>query len=212
MKHFYLVRHGESESNKAQILYGSETKLTAQGVKQSQFLVRRFRNIPIDTIVASPYVRTKQTAELFNKELNKAITFSELLIELQYPAEMYGLSRTDPKSMLIAKEIRSHFHEPMWHYSDEENFEDLKIRGEKALAFLLSRQGNHIAVITHGKFMRMLISLMVYGDKLTSQAFEPFFHTFVTSNTGITLCLHDGKSWKIRSWNDHAHLGEIVDK
>ena len=89
---------------------------------------------------------------------------------------------------------------------------DLKMRGEKALAFLLSRQGNHIAVITHGKFMRMLTSLMVYGDKLTSQAFEPFFHTFVTSNTGITLCLHDEKSWKIRSWNDHAHLGEIVDK
>jgi broad specificity phosphatase PhoE len=122
---------------------------------------------------------------------------------------MYGLHRTDPKSIAIQNDIRGHFYEADWHYSDEENFHDLKNRGLDALAFLLNRQGDGIAVITHGKFMRILIALMIYGDDLSSQIFAPLFETFITSNTGITLCQHDGARWYIHTWNDHAHLGEV---
>ncbi len=97
MKRFYFVRHGESESNSSGIYMGAEGKLTQKGIEQSTFLAQRFQSIPIDSIIVSPFVRTKETAIIFNKLLNKPSTYSDLFIEQKRPSEIKGLHREDPK-------------------------------------------------------------------------------------------------------------------
>lgn len=68
---YYVIRHGESESNvKGVIDCGGDiaNALTEKGQKQAQDAVAKFDTKP-DLIVSSPFLRTKQTAEIISKEL-----------------------------------------------------------------------------------------------------------------------------------------------
>lgn len=210
MKTFYFVRHGESESNVSRVLVGSSTPLTKKGVEQSTFLAKRFETIPIELVVASPWKRTKQTAEIFNTELKKPIEYSDLLVEQRYPAEIYGLHIDDPELKRIMRLWYENTHTRGWHHSDEESAYDLRQRAERALMYLLSLPYDKIAVISHGRFLRTLLASIMHGEKLEAHMLVSILQTLHTSNTGITLATHDGNRWALWTWNDHAHLGEVV--
>ena len=214
MTQFYFVRHGESEANAQRIpIDNGRSPLTEKGKKQSAFLAKRFRTIPVDVILASPYVRTKETAELFNAELQKPVEYVPTFEERRGPSAMDGLPKSDPRWEKLHTALKMHYHEPNWRYSDEENFEDFKSRGKKALVLLQARKEKTIVVITHGGFLRMLIALMLHGEELTSHEFIQVLLFFRTINTGITLCEYNeqnvNKGWRLITWMDHAHLGEI---
>lgn len=213
MKRVYFVRHGESGANATGKPGDPASPLTPKGERQSHFLAERFAHIPLDVIIASPYVRTRQTAEIFNRRLDKPVVYSELFTERRNPDAEIGLESGDPKRLDIHEKILEHFHVPGWRHSNEENFEDLHERGLQALAFLSERPETNVAVITHGGFLRMLVALMLQGPKLSSQEFMRIMMCLVTRNTGITLCewRPDARygPWKLITWNDHAHLGEI---
>ena len=210
----YFVRHGESESNAGDILLGPTTGLTPKGREQAAFVAERLKKIPIDIILSSTLTRAKQTAEIVNDELSKPIQFSDLLIEKKTPSEKIGKPKDDPERLKIDEVINKNFNVTGWHYSDEENVEDLMERGFKALAFIKKQKAENILVVTHGLFMRMIIARITMGETLTSKEFWRFMITFETENTGITVCEREDvipgirdNEWKISSWNDSAHLG-----
>jgi 2,3-bisphosphoglycerate-dependent phosphoglycerate mutase len=214
MKRCYFVRHGESESNVARTLVGPTSPLSARGERQSQFLAERFTTLPLDLIVASPYARTRQTAEIFNTVLKKPFVFSELITERRFPSEMTKLVIDDPKRVAINDERVTHQYELHYRYSDEETTEELWARAKKALAFLTARPEEHVAVITHAGFMKVLIAVMLHGDALTRQEYVRLFSFLgLAANTGITICEWDSSAapqeWLLVTWNDHAHLGEV---
>ncbi len=113
--------------------------------------------------------------------------------------------------------MHKNFHTPDWHYSDEENFEDLKERGLKALKKILSLSSlghENVVVVTHGMFMKMLLAVMIMDKDLTSYEYSRIYGAFLTKNTGITMCDHAPvvlgerlHPWHITAWNDLAHLG-----
>lgn len=64
---YYVMRHGQSASNVAGILDckgDPENHLTEEGKKQIQSQIETLRNANIDRIVASPFLRTKETADM----------------------------------------------------------------------------------------------------------------------------------------------------
>ena len=68
---YYVMRHGEAESNVAGVIDcdGDITNaLTEKGVEEVKESVTKI-NQTFDIIVASPFLRTKQTAEIVSKEL-----------------------------------------------------------------------------------------------------------------------------------------------
>jgi broad specificity phosphatase PhoE len=84
----FFVRHGLSETNMSKTYSADTTKvpLTKHGVTQAEITGKILADYGVfDLIICSPYLRTIQTADIINKELNvKKILYNDLIIE-QYP-------------------------------------------------------------------------------------------------------------------------------
>lgn len=186
-----------------------QVPLSETGIKQARFVAKRFRNLPIDVIVTSTYTRAQQTAEAIAHETQKKIEETPLLQELKRPSEIENLSYDDPKAVSIRKLLKDHDHDPLWHYTDEENFFDLRDRAKQFLAFLENRTEKRIAVVTHEHVIRTITGIMAFGDTFTQDISEHLEKTYKLTHTGITMCERskEGK-WHILTWNDYAHLGD----
>lgn len=201
----YFVRHGESAHNAEKTYQPADSALSQKGIKQAEILANRFKSIPIDVIFSSPFERTKQTAEIIGKAIQKEVIYTELLQELRRPAAVIGKTQDDTEIQKIFRIIDDHANDPDWHYAEEENFFDFKKRGEKFLQFLETRSEEHVACVTHGAIMRMIICVMMKNP--TPEQFQKFWEFFLVENTGITLCAKEEGVWRLITWNDHAHLG-----
>ncbi len=204
----YLVRHGETENNAKNTYAPPEDELSSLGHNQAQTLAKRFASLPVDLIISSPYQRAKQTAFEIQKIAKKEIQFDDNLIEIIRPSDFIGLRINDPHAIKVKKLFELNQDDPSWHYSDEENFFDIKARAEKFLQSLDKFKEEKIVVVTHAFFMKLLLSVMLFEAKLTPVVFFKLYNFLVILNTGITICEKDKNgAWQLVTWNDHAHLG-----
>lgn len=203
----YLVRHGESEANAQQIKQGTDGELSNKGKQQASFLAERLSQIPLENIISSPVLRAKQTTEIINKKLNLPVTSSELFVERKTPTELIGKPLQSPEVLKTMQKMYDNYHTFDWHYSDEENFFDLKTRALKALDELAKSPIKNSLVVTHGGFLRILIACVIMGNTLNSKEYLKFNSALKATNTGITLIRYINNAWELIVWNDHAHLG-----
>jgi len=81
---YFLLRHGESLSNKYEILSSwpekKEYPLTEKGRKQIEKIIPKLKDI--DLIFSSDILRAKQTAEIISFKLNKKIKYDKRLREI----------------------------------------------------------------------------------------------------------------------------------
>ncbi|NTU46148.1 histidine phosphatase family protein [Candidatus Roizmanbacteria bacterium] len=204
----YLVRHGESEGNAVDVHQFVHTPLSKAGIRQAKQLACRFESIEIDTIFASDFTRTLQTAHEIASITKKEIITTPFLREVRRPTEILGKNVNKPEVLAIKQKIKEHFEDPQWHYADEENFFDMKHRVSQFLPFLESRSEKHILAVTHGVTMRMILGLIILGNNLKPKEFIQLAETLSVNNTGITVFeKKDEHPWRLLTWNDHAHLG-----
>ncbi|MCG3687520.1 SixA phosphatase family protein [Aliarcobacter butzleri] len=82
MKKLYLVRHTTKDDEKSNN-YDYDIELSEDGKEKAKIMAQNFakKNPNIDLIVASPAIRTRQTAEIFVQELNynKTVMLNEVL-------------------------------------------------------------------------------------------------------------------------------------
>jgi probable phosphoglycerate mutase len=206
-KRIYFVRHGETILNAQGIRQGAEGGLSDKGREQADFLGKRMEFFRVDTIIASPYERTKETAEIINKHLNKKIEYSDLLAERRNPKEIIGKDKDDPEVKMIVDRIDKSFHDSSLRFSDEENFQDLKVRAKKLLDFLADKSEKNILCVTHGIFLKMVAAYMLYGEKLTEADYVKLSYHNNADNAGITLCQYNSrKGWDVLAWNDSSKI------
>ena len=211
--HLYLVRHGESEANAAEMVQGYEPPLTERGREQARFVAERFKTIPVDAIYASPMPRAKETAEIINSIIQKPLEFDDVFMETREPSELLGKSDNDPVVRESRKLRRENFADLSFRQSDEENFVDMKERGMRALKQIESAGVERLLVVSHGALIRILVALMMFGEALEPQELLRMRRFLFSTNTGITWCEFDyprapGR-WALHTWMDHAHLGEV---
>ncbi len=204
----YFVRHGESKYNALNIHQRADTELSAKGFQQAKFVANRFRDIKIELIIASDYLRAQQTAEEIGRAVQKKTVFTPLLREIKNPSAIEGKHFDDPDAIQVKEILRNNVKLTDWHFSDEENFHDAKHRAAKFLDYVNLLTEENILAVTHGKILCMIISLIIFGRGLSFDEFSRLKAVLDLSNTGITLCEknQDGE-WKLITWNDHAHLG-----
>lgn len=210
MKSIYLVRHGESEGNVGPRYQGDTAPLTENGEKQAQFIAKRAKKLSIDTLIASPILRAQQTATYISNETGLPIETSDLFVERRRPSVQVDNLKTSPEVIEAEAEIIKSSGISGYRYSDEENFDDLKLRTGEALAYLAHHPASSLLVVSHGVFLRNIIARVIFGENLSGPECTAVLETFVASNTGITVLTHDAtrkNQWNIVSWNDHAHLG-----
>lgn len=217
-KTIYVVRHGQSESNIGPVRQGTESPLTEKGREEAAFVAKRVKNLPVEALISSSFVRARQTAEIISGEIGKPVEYSDLFAERRMSSELKGISHQDPLNIRVNKLIREHFHLPGWRHSDEENFDDLKQRAGEALSYLENRPEQNILVVSHGIFARVLLARVIMGGELTGRECEHFIRSLRMKNTALTVLRYDGEvlesqeggeaPWKVLTWADYAHLAE----
>jgi|SRR3989344_503044 len=212
MKKVYIVRHGQSEGNISNVYQPFESPLTPEGKKQAEYIAERVLRLPIDSIIASPQDRAKETAQIIAEKLNKTIEFSDLFVERIKPSELSGRSHDDPAARKLAAEWNTALFASGVKTGNGENFNEIKTRALKALDFLAKLPEEHILVITHGFFMRTIAVCVLFGEDFDGEIFRKFVLNTRTKNTGLSIFEYDesaeGLPWKLLVWNDHAHLAD----
>jgi broad specificity phosphatase PhoE len=208
-KIIYFVRHGETENNANNIRQGPEGHLTEKGRAQALEKALRFpkRKGRPEVIIASPFERTRETAEIIAKELKMKVEYSDLLVERRNPTEIIGHSGQEIDVRKIVDRIDKSYHADDLRYSDEENFIDLKKRAEKLLIFIAKRREKKIIMVTHSIFLKMVVSVMIYGDKLTASEYNNLSFFNPIDNAGMAICSYESHlfkkdEWKLLVWND----------
>lgn len=208
-KLIYFVRHGESELNAKGIRQGREGGLSEKGRQQVKETAKRFpkRKGKPDVILASPYERTKETAAIIAEELNMKVYYSDLLVERRNPSEIIGHEGKEKDVERIVDTIDKSFHDDNLRYSDEENFTDLKNRAKELLEYIRSRPEDKIIMVTHGIFLKMVISYIIKGDLLNASEYNTMSFFNAADNAGMTIIKYTGHwfkkdEWKLLAWNN----------
>jgi len=157
----YFVRHGSTESLEKKISQPDDETLSQKGISQAKEFGKRFANTKLDLIISSPHHRASQTAIAVCENVET----SKLFAEVKKPKEVVGQSKEGEEVKAILQKIGEMYGvDPTWHFSDEENFEDVKKRRLEALEYLKGRSEENILVVSHGNFISLLTGLMLFGN------------------------------------------------
>jgi|GEM_PF-785711 len=119
MSSFIFVRHGKSQANQDKVIGNPHTPLTKEGQAQARKAGRDLKKEGITTIVSSPLVRARETAEIIAKQLKfkgevqviddlRERGFGQLIDRpREHPGSWYytvdGESDVEPKGVVIAR-------------------------------------------------------------------------------------------------------------
>ena len=201
----YLVRHGTTGSFDGQICQPASEPLNSTGLDQARKLAIHFSKSDINLVISSKLKRATQTAEAVSKEINLSSLFSETT----HPSEIIGLSRTqEPAKSIINMINEKSLVDPKWHYSDEENFIDIKERGIKAIEYLVSKKEENIFVVSHGNFIKLLTGIILFGNNVSINDYVRLLKILKLDNTGVSIFSYDqdSKRWYLQCWNNTSHL------
>ena len=156
MIELYLVRHGETEENVAQILQGHlPGHLTALGRQQASLLAERLNKegITFDALLCSDLQRTLDTATIIRSQLSQNITITPcpLLRERDW-----GSSTGKAISLARSEGIAS----------DAESVNDMYKRALRFLSFIKGEYNNQkVLAVGHGLFNRIIQAVLLGRSK-----------------------------------------------
>ncbi|MDQ5931025.1 MAG: hypothetical protein QG674_191 [Patescibacteria group bacterium] len=205
----YFVRHGETELNAKGIRQGPDGPLSPNGIEQVKETAKRFptKKGKPQAIISSPFQRTKETALIIGEVLNMPVEYCDLLVERRNPTEIVGHSGKEEQVQKIVDRIDKSFHDDTLRYSNEENFVDLKARAKRLLEYIAKRKERQIIMVTHGIFLKMVVSYMLLGDKLTASEYNKLSYLNPMDNAALTICTRTTRflrkaKWELLVWNN----------
>jgi len=157
-----VSRHGQSEKNIKGIEWSKNDgyPLTEKGINDIEKFSEEV-NGDFDVVLCSPVLRTRQTAEIFNKKANKEIIVVEELREMN-KGDWEGENVSDD----IKKEIENYrklSSEERYNYkkgNSGESFADLEIRVRKFINSLEQYKGKKILIVTHDGLKNMIEGIL----------------------------------------------------
>ncbi len=212
MKDIFLIRHGETEANKLHMHQSSDEALTSKGRLQAHHAVHFLEEQKIDTLLCSPYVRARQTAEIISRNLHIPYTTNESIVEIKRPDHIYGQGYYSVGTVLYMSRLFLHRENPNWRYDGAENMFMLRNRIEDAKRALIKTDGNRIAVVSHDVFMNLFLEHVCLEKSITLSHFmKVIIMTKKTPNAGIIHLQYNPKvpkgvcSWQlIETINQHT--------
>ena len=161
---FYLVRHGQPDWQWAEErrFYGPASTyipLTAEGVEQIEAAARDPRLREASLILASPYTRTMQSAQILSRRLDLPVTVEWDLHEWLYDRDMKGDLPTPEERFGMEDMTRCFFHYMEYEeLAGEDNCETRGMIAQRVLACLRPYEGRaeKIIVVCHEGVIRSL--------------------------------------------------------
>ncbi|MEG0873797.1 MAG: alpha-ribazole phosphatase [Clostridiales bacterium] len=155
MKKLYLIRHGETDFNKAKVYYGAtDCPLNSNGRKDGEKLAKSFEKIPIDFIYTSPLIRASETANIIFRGKDIPTQEDDRIKEMNFgiwEGKYYKDLEGDPI-----------YNEWMENWEDTappngESYNQLAIRVEAFYEDLLKTKSENVAVVCHNAVLMLLL-------------------------------------------------------
>ena len=200
-KSIYIIRHGETEYNRLNIVQGSgvDTHLNETGLNQAKKFHAFYKNISFDRIYTSALIRTQQSVQPF---IDSGISHQNIL-ELNEICwgDFEGKKQTDEQKLLfwnvIEKWKSGELNEKI---PNGESPIELQQRQSIALNYIMQNTSEKtILICMHGRAIKSFLCLLL-NVPLTKM--EEFLHT----NLGLYLLDFDGNSFNLLKQNDVEHL------
>ena len=190
----YLVRHGETEWNKKEILQGHvDIPLNEEGEKQVAQTAQELKDIKFEAIFSSDLHRALRTDEIIKMERQLAVQTSKLLRERDF-GHYEGILRSEYRIKLqkLIKELSENERKSFKFDYDVESDEEVIFRFITQLREISVAYPNKtILVVTHGGCIRTFLThtgYFKYGE-LPPGSF---------SNAGYVKVLCDGVDFFIK--------------
>lgn len=154
----FLIRHGQSEWNKLNLIQGQKNvSLTELGKKQAKSLGNRLINEDIHIIYTSDLLRAYSTAQIISDIIEKPMASKEDIREIKF-GSWEGLSTQEIQEK-YNKEYSTWLKEP--HNLNIDGIETLQLLQTRAMNCIRniidSNQGKNIAIVSHGATLKTII-------------------------------------------------------
>jgi probable phosphoglycerate mutase len=164
---FYFVRHGETALTNSRAFSGANgtnPSLNEIGFKQAENVGREIAKIKPDILIASPMLRTKQTAEAISKATGLSIEEDSTWLECAF-GDWDGFTFQEIKAKFPVEAqlwLNSSGYEP----PNGESFDEVGERVDAAIDYVAAKyEGKKVCVVTHNVVIREIarITLMAPG-------------------------------------------------
>ncbi|MDF7639473.1 histidine phosphatase family protein [Lactobacillus sp. ESL0791] len=159
MLNVYIVRHGETDTNKSHSINGASMNLPLNetGVKQVELLRDSFDTSKIDYVYASPLKRAQETAEILDQGRHQIITDNRLT-EMNY-GDWDG--KTSDEIYNVYPQVFDDLGFFKENYNDYCNGESFQHLAERVMSFwheLLQKHVNQsVLLVFHGTASRTMV-------------------------------------------------------
>ena len=201
MKKIYLIRHGETESNRKGIFRGRlDIPLSQNGREQAVDLKRYFENIPVDVVYTSPLQRAVETAEtvfpghtpvkekwLNNLDLGEWSGMEKSLVKERFP-QMWEDWVKRPESI---------------RFPGGERLLDVLKRASLFFEKVAFGEAETAAAVSHRSVLKVLIAFCMGMEK-------NYYWRFHLDNASVSLLILDRKRFTLVKLNDTHHLKHTV--
>ncbi|MCL5239384.1 MAG: histidine phosphatase family protein [Candidatus Marsarchaeota archaeon] len=203
----FFVRHAKSKLNHTNVHQRPSTPLSAEGLRQARTVARKLKRVHAQLILCSEYARAVGTAKIISKETGLKIVYTPLLNENKSPSELIGKRRAGAEARRIRAIREAHAGDRRWHYSDEENFFDLRKRALAFLSYAKRTRKHTVIAVTHGMFLSAVVGIALFGKGMNSEQHMRLNRIARVGNTGISELEIDGRGhMRLHTLNDYSHL------
>lgn len=202
MNKVYLVRHGESVANTESIYQGQtyDTPLSKLGEQQVARLAKRFEDVALTFIVASPLRRTFLTADAVAKHKKISVKKEKKILETNHGKWEGKHKDVIEKSWPDIYKKWQKFPSSV-RFPDGEHFLETQKRVVEWWGTLNDEKGDYL-VVTHDNIIRILIA-KILNMKLNR------IWKFHLQPTSVTLIESENKIPKLVYLNNFEHLGDL---
>lgn len=201
---FYLVRHGQTEYNRKRIVQGRgiNSTLNPTGEAQAAALAQRLEDVTFDAIYCSTQRRALQTAEPLRRR-RAQIPFYPMADLEEMSWGIYEGQPTTPELTSMFAAMRACWAQGEYDRPIDggESILDVQHRALRAVDRMLEQHaGGTLLVVTHGRFLRVLLASLLEEYGLARM--QDIRH----SNTAVNQIVHRAGRYEARLLNCTLHL------
>jgi probable phosphoglycerate mutase len=199
----YLIRHGETVLTPLRKFSGTgplNPELTEKGLSQAAAVAKEIAKLKPEILIASPLMRTTQTAQAIADATGLEIKFDEIWFELSF-GDWDGLSFEEVKEK-FPDEYQAWLNSSSYAPAGGESYDQGGIRVEEALEKVAAEYpGQRVVVVTHNGVIKLAAQIA------TGAPTEAVFHIDAApcSITSISIWPSDGLR-ALRSLNETGHF------
>jgi len=204
MTEIILIRHGETEFNRAGIFRGRcDVALNDRGREQARRLAAALASVPIDAVYSGPLSRALETARPVAgaHDLEPVVdhAFDNIDLGRWQGVRKADVERDEPELWRLWIETPDALRIP-----GGESLASVARRAhDRTTALVREHEGRRIAIVSHRSVLKLLA-----GRLLGMQ--EGYFWKFYLDNAGYSIVRWDGTGFVLTKWNESCHLGERV--